>query len=140
MPIWMEIIEIAVALVPAIISIGLATHRATQAWAWFVIVLGTASLAVLSLGLLLSRLVTKCSEQLPTCPGGSEASPRVPGLFAECFTCESFHPAGALAAKINSWLITSHVSSAVVCVLGSTVATVRFIVWTKRVLGSRSPD
>jgi hypothetical protein len=138
MSLLIEILELLSAIIPAMVAVGLAFRGAAQAWAWFVIVLGSAFLAVLSVGVLLSRLIARCGDPLPACAEGLVAQSRLSGVFAHCYSCVSPDHAFQISAIINSWLIPIQACSAAICVIASAIATIRFVVWAKRLLRGAS--
>jgi hypothetical protein len=136
MTLGIEFLEILAAVTPALVALVLSLRRATHPSSWFVVLLGSAFLAVLSVGLLLSRLVAQCGEIVTACSDGLVAKPRIAGVFARCYSCHSADESLWLATLLNGWSIPIQAASAIVCVIASVIATVRFVIWTKRLLRS----
>jgi hypothetical protein len=129
-----ESINLCISIAPAMLAITLACLGARRPGSWFLILVGSAFLAVLSVGLLLSRLVTQCAGQAPTCDAGLVAKPIISGIFAQCYSCYMAKESSQVAAFLSNWAIAIQAASALACVLASIVTTVRFAVWTKRLL------
>ena len=132
---WKECIEILVAASPAVVALILATRHASQMPAWFMHVVGTSFLALLSVGLVLSRLTRTCDLSSATCPDNVPVKSRQPGIFSECYTCEA--QGGLLNAAgsfLNSWSFSVQLLAAIVSILASVFTTARFIAWARRVL------
>jgi len=133
MAIWTECMEIAVAVGPALLSFLLVRKRAGNIRAWFIRVLGSAFLAVISLGLLLMRLTTQCTPVDTQCTPPALAILRSPGIFSACQSCltPGLTPAAEL---LNRWALDLQAISAVTCVLVSSFVIIRFMLWARTTL------
>jgi hypothetical protein len=133
MSIWTEIIEIIVAISPAVFSILLIRKPASHIRSWFIKVVGTAFLAVVAVGMLLMRLTTACISMETQCVAPAQSVPRSPGVFRTCHMCmeSAITP---VAELLNRRAIDLQALSACSCVLISSFIIIRFMMWARRIL------
>jgi hypothetical protein len=131
---WREIAEIFFAATPALLCAALLVQKASNQRVWFLRVVGSAFLTVISLGLLLSRLVSNCPTAAPSCPDGLAPRARSPGLFTECFSCTSPTQTDGLSTFLNSITFSIQLGSTVVTVIMSLIVMIQFMIWAKRTL------
>jgi len=129
-----ELLELLVAIAPTIATLALVRRAATTIARWFVQVLGSALLAVISLGLLLTRLTATCSTELEACAPATKPMVRTPGIFSHCHACIPVQSSGELPAALNYYLLPIHAAAAALCVCASFVAVLRFVLWAKKTL------
>lgn len=135
MSILVELAENLIALAPALLAILLVWKKPNQIAGWVVGVLGTATIAVVSMGLLLQRLTASCSHPAPSCPEPSQSLTRIPGIFNSCFSC-SAEPVSDLARILNQIALPLQAAGAALCIVISFSTTIRFVLWAKRALAS----
>jgi hypothetical protein len=129
-----EILELLVAIAPTMATLVLVRRAATTIAGWFVQVLGSALLAVISLGLLLTRLTATCAADLESCAPATKALVRAPGIFSHCHICIPDQSSGELLSKLNYYVFPIHAAAAALCVCASFVAVLRFVLWAKKTL------
>lgn len=136
MSLGIEFLELAVSTTPAIAAALLARRAPISIGRWFISVLGTATLAVVSIGLLLMRLTASCLPQEVTCPSPSLLAPRVPGIFKACQICTtpSTH---RISELINERSVDIQALATALCVAISVVTIVRFMVWARKALSAK---
>jgi hypothetical protein len=133
MGIWIECLEIGAAVGPAVLSILLARMSAPKISTWFIKVIGTAGLSVLSLGMLLNRLTAQCAPLVTECPSPTQLITRSPGLFKSCQLCGS--SAYAPVGEFLSQRVVDLQAIATGCsVLISSYVIIRFMLWARKTL------
>lgn len=132
-----ELLELLVALSPALIAVVLSCSTPKIISRWVVAVLTTAILAVLATGFSMMRFIGKCVGQVPECGPEQALVSWQPGLIqatssTNCFRCVPLQAdlGISITLKINAW--TPHISliAATVCVLLSGVILARFARWS----------
>jgi hypothetical protein len=134
MPTLVECIEILASVAPSIAVLLLLKRGARTISGWFMQVLGSASLAIMSLGMLLTRLTATCSTTIKACADSTTQVLRTPGLFSHCSTCVTDSSATILISRLNQYALPIHAGAAALCVCASFVAIIRFVLWAKRTL------
>lgn len=131
-----ECIEILASVAPAAAIVLLVKRGALTISGWFVQVLGSAVLAIMSLGMLLTRLTATCSGAIEACANTFTQVLRTPGLFSHCSTCVADPSTTILVSRLNQYALPIHAGAAALCVVASFVAIIRFVLWTKRTLST----
>ena len=131
MSIQTELIEICVAILPAVLALLVAfCSSKTIAW-WAFKVIGSSAMAIIGLGLLLMRLTANCSTPILACGNEDVSIVRVPGIFDYCSECAS-SSSSQLATILNRWTLETQAFSAALCLAISLLTTIRFVFWVRR--------
>lgn len=135
MGIWIEYLEIGAAVGPAALSIVLARLSAPKISTWFIKVIGTAALSILTLGMLLTRLTAQCAPLVTECPPPAELITRSPGVFKSCQLCVSSAsvPVGEF---LNQRIVDLQAIATAVSVLISSFVIIRFMLWARKTLAA----
>jgi len=133
MDLSVELAENLIALAPALVAILFVWKKPERIAGWVVWVLGTATIAVIAMGLLLQRLTATCPHPVPSCPESARSVVRIPGMFSSCFSC-SAEPVSDIALTLNQIAIPLQAAGAILCILISFLTTIRFVLWAKRTL------
>jgi hypothetical protein len=140
MNLTIELLENAIAIVPAALALLLVWKRPRQIASWVAWVLGTSAIAVMAMGLLLKRLTSACPDVIPTCEAPSVAVHRMPGIFRSCVQCGAEPLEGGLAISLNQFALPLQAGVAALCILISFVTTIRFILWARKSLSPTRSD
>ena len=130
-----ELAENLIALAPALLAILLVWKKPDRIAGWVAWVLGSATIAVIAMGLLLQRLTATCPDPAPSCPESERSVARIPGIFKSCFSC-SADPVSDITLTLNQIAIPLQAGGAVLCIIVSFLTTIRFVLWAKRMLAS----
>lgn len=133
-----ELLELLVALSPALIALVLSCSTPRIISRWVVAVLTTSILAVVATGFSMMRFTGKCAGQVPECGPEYTLIWWQPGLIqaaasTNCFRCVP-HQADiftSMTAKINAWTPQISLVAATLCVLLSGVMLMRFARWSR---------
>ena len=131
-----EIGELIISLLPPLLSLVPLVRPPRVIGAWVGYVLLTATLSVVSIGLLLMRLVAECVPLLEPCTQGMTSHPVLPGVLSRYPSCIECLPAEIpestrWALTLNSIHIDVGVCAAVFSTLMSLLMLVRFSRWVR---------
>ena len=131
-----ELIELLIAIIPAVISFLLWRERPAQIARWVMIVFASAVVAVLSAGFTMMRFTVRCVEEPANCAPNQLAAPWHVGLIeynqtASCLRCAEVNGNGELPLLFSINEITPFASavSALLCACLSAAILVRFAAW-----------
>lgn len=136
MPVTIELIEILISVAPLLISITLARGIPSRINGWFVKVLGTSLLAILSIGILLMHLTASCASSEVACGPSEALIARTPGVIKSCGWC-SRQAGSGLAEFLNQYEVDIQAFCTGICVVISLITILRFMRWAKHVLATR---
>ena len=133
-----QLLELSATLTPLVLACVPLTRPPSKIGAWVVSVLLTASMSILSMGLLMMRLTARCVSREVPCPDGLQPKPISPDIFArfpECSAClpaEGESGSATIAMAINGAQMPLATAGAVICTLISLAVLARFAAWVKR--------
>lgn len=132
MRLLLELWELLFAVIPVILCAVIICKPAKKIAGWTFQVLASATVAVLSMGFLLMRLTTPCSNAPLQCAAGLVPVARTGSPFGTCEVCAA-NVTPDLLTHINAWSVEIQGISAALCVIGSTVTILRFVLWARKV-------
>ena len=132
MRLLLELWELLFAVIPVIISAVIVCKPAKKIAGWTFQVLASATVAVLSMGFLLMRLTTPCANSPLQCGAGLVPVARTGSPVGTCEVCAA-NATPDLLTHISAWSVEIQGISAALCVIGSTVTILRFVLWARRV-------
>ena len=131
-----ELSELAISLLPSLLCLTAVVRPPRVIGAWVGYVLLTATLSVVSIGLLLMRLVAECVPLVEPCAEGMTSHITLPGVLTPYPQCIACVPAEIPASTrwsltLNTIQIDVAVVAAVFSTLMSLFMLVRFARWVR---------
>lgn len=137
MCVGIELVEVFLSVAPAVAAVVLVRKTTTLIKGWFIRLLGTSALAVVSIGMLLTRLTAMCTSEALTCTPPSVETSRIPGIIKACQCCGSASGT-RFAAILNQNSVDIQACATALCVAISFATTLRFMIWAGRMLSSKN--